>query len=265
MTDVAVEIDEKRFTGSEVVALRDLKFAVRSGEFIAIVGPSGAGKTTILNVVGGLDDIYEGTVQINDHTLRPGHHPVQVGYMFQEPRLMPWLNVEQNIELVLHDEASHDRVRPLLDQVGLEARGLDFPNRLSGGMQRRVALARAVVVRPDLLLMDEPFVSLDEPTAQRLREMLLTLWRDEHPTVLFVTHNLREGIALADRVLFLSHSPGKVIHELSVKLPRPRKLSDPSIDSVYQSLLADHPEILSGMLDTDQTDAEQRMKDREAM
>ncbi len=246
MTELAVQVAEKRFPGSDVVALRDLEFSVHSGEFIAIVGPSGAGKTTILNVVGGLDDVYDGTVRINDMALRPGHHPVRVGYMFQEPRLMPWLSVEQNIELVLRDNASRGRVRPLLEQLGLQDRREDYPNHLSGGMQRRVALARAFAVRPDLLLMDEPFVSLDEPTAQRLRGMLLTLWREDRPTVLFVTHNLREGIALADRVLFLSASPGRVIHELHVNLPRPRRLSDPAIENLYQSLLADYPKLLSG-------------------
>lgn len=256
MTDISVAIKEKQFASSHVVALRDLEFVARTGEFVAIVGPSGAGKTTILNMIGGLDHDYQGAVRINQHVLLPGEHPGEVGYMFQEPRLMPWLTVEENIELVLGEgHRTRDRVIQLLEQVDLAGRELDFPSRLSGGMQRRVALARAFVIRPNLLLMDEPFVSLDHPTAQRLRAMLLTLWRDVQPTVLFVTHNLLEGIALADRVLFLSASPGRVIHELRVDLPRPRSLSDPSINAVYATVLSEHPDILSGLRNTQSPDA----------
>ena len=157
---------------------------------------------------------------------------------------MPWLTVAENLDLVLEDGAP--RSRELLEQVELADRGDSYPGQLSGGMQRRVALARAFSIRPQLMLMDEPFVSLDEPTAQRLRALLLSLWRELQPTVLFVTHNLREAIALSDRLLFLSASPGRVIHEQRVELPRPRDVNDDGISRLHGEILSEHPDILSG-------------------
>lgn len=249
MTDIKVDIVRKHFASGGVEALADCRFAAAAGEFLGLVGPSGAGKSTILNIVGGLDRDYEGSVTA-DGTQVTGtsHHPDRIGYMFQEPRLMPWLTVAQNIELVLAGARNRGDVESLLEQVGLDGREESFPGQLSGGMQRRVSLARAFAVRPDLLLMDEPFVSLDEPTAQRLRALLLSLWRELRPTVLFVTHHLREAIALSDRIVFLSASPGRVIHELEIEIPRPRNLNDASIQNLHDEILREYPEILSGQM-----------------
>jgi len=168
---------------------------------------------------------------------------------------MPWLTVIQNVELVLDGERDrHLRAFKMIEQVKLADRAESYPGQLSGGMQRRIALARAFVIRPTLLVMDEPVVSLDEPTAQRLREHLLRLWLELRPTVVFVTHNLYEALALADQVLFLSASPGSVIQTLNVDIERPRNLQDPAIADLHKRLMRDHPEILSGLAtDLDET------------
>jgi len=169
---------------------------------------------------------------------------------------MPWLTVIDNLTLVLDKGTdSVERVRNLLHEVGLADKEQSFPNQLSGGMQRRVSLARAFVMRPELLLMDEPFLSLDAPTAARLRRLLLTLWGELHPTVLFVTHHLREALALADRVLFLSSSPGRVVLEVSVQLPRPRELEEARIGELHDRLLAQYPDLLSGLVEEEMRSA----------
>ena len=171
--------------------------------------------------------------------------------MFQEPRLMPWLNVQQNLELVLAPQSRRQRRAPLEDllaQVGLPGCGAMFPGQLWGGMQRRVALLRAFIVEPDLLLMDEPFQSLDAPTANQLRILLQDLWQRTRPTVLFVTHNLREALSLADRVLFFSARPCKVILDLPVQLQHPRTVEDISVQKLHQSLLQQYPKLLGGLI-----------------
>ena len=218
------------------------------------MGPSGAGKSTLLNIISGLDRDLDGEVQVDGQPLHPGGAatPVRIGFVFQEPRLMPWLTVLDNLLLVLDKEPqSVARCRHLLSEVGLAEVEHAFPSQLSGGMQRRVALARAFAVRPELLLMDEPFLSLDAPTAARLRDLLLTLWGELRPTVLFVTHHLREALALAERVLFLSRGPGRVVLEVPVHLARPRQLDDASVGELHDRLLAQYPDLLSGLVEPD--------------
>ncbi|EPC02072.1 hypothetical protein L861_20680 [Litchfieldella anticariensis FP35 = DSM 16096] len=249
MPDLDVRIDEKRF--GEAVILRDLTFSAQRGEFLALVGPSGVGKSTLLHLIAGLDTHFDGSVHWHGTPLH--HHPQapkSLGMMFQEPRLMPWLSALDNVRLVLSGtEAEGDRARMLLQEVGL-GHALDaWPNQLSGGMQRRVALARAFAVAPRLLLMDEPFVSLDMPTGNRLRESLLELWRRDRPLVLFVTHDLREALALADRVLFMSEPPARIILDYVVPLERPRQLEGTAIAKLQEQLFAHHPDLLSGALD----------------
>lgn len=250
MTDLAINIVRKRYARGDIVALQNVNFSVASGRFIALVGPSGAGKTSILNIILGLDSDYDGEVLVNDQNLKHSdEHPAKIGCMFQEPRLMPWLTVAQNLALVLDGTPGDKaRIHKLIEQVGLAGREASYPGQLSGGMQRRVALARAFAVSPNLLLMDEPFLSLDDPSADHLRGLLLTLWRDIRPTVVFVTHNLREAIALADEIIFLSASPGTIIRRLTVDLDRPRELQDSTISELHDRLLSEHPEILSGLV-----------------
>jgi ABC-type nitrate/sulfonate/bicarbonate transport system ATPase subunit len=262
MIDLKVRIRRKSFSGKRADVLQALEFDAGAGEFIALVGPSGAGKTTILNLIGGLDRDFEGDIQINDRPLSDRDtRPIRYGYMFQEPRLMPWLTVEDNVRLVLNgvDDAI-EHARRVIREVELGGNEKAFPSQLSGGMQRRVALARAFAVRPQLMLMDEPFISLDSPTATRLREKFVALWKELRPTVLFVTHDLREALAVADRVIFLSVSPARVVKILQVDLPRPRDPNGKAVSDIHARLLHDHPDLLSGLMAADRgSNSEQRM------
>lgn len=240
MNACEVRIERKQF--GDALVLHDVHLAITPGSFTALVGPSGAGKSTLLNIVSGLDINFTG--RLDWATGRAG----RIGIVFQEPRLMPWLSARRNIELVLPDlAAAGDRIDHLLARVGLAGRGEAYPGELSGGMQRRVALARAMAIEPDVLLLDEPFSSLDEPTAESLRQLLVSLWQEQENAVLLVTHNLREALALADRVLFLSRDPARVIHreELVHSAADRGQTRDP--DALMRSLLKRHPEILSGI------------------
>lgn len=245
-----IDIACKRYPdrdGRAHVALAGLRLDVRGGQFVAIVGPSGCGKSTLLNVVGGLDRDVDGRVSL------AGQAPEDIGFMFQEPRLMPWLSVLDNVLLVAPDAlAARSRAIELLRAMELGDVLSAYPGRLSGGMQRRVALARGFVNEPALMLMDEPFVSLDAPTAERLRSMLIQLWQRCGSTVLFVTHDLREALALADRVCFLSASPGRVLLDLPIELARPRSPQDADVARLQADLLARHPELLAGLAYDDQ-------------
>ena len=196
-------------------------------------------------MLSGLDPDLDGSIRVAGHA--PGQGP-PLGYMFQSPRLLPWLTVLENVRLVAGPEAlARGAPEALLERMELGGFVGAFPNRLSGGMQRRVALARAFVNAPPVLLLDEPFISLDAPVASRLREVLLGLWRERKPTVVFVTHDLREAIHLADRILFLSSSPARLMLDHTVDLPRPRAGDGPTIEGYRQKLLNRHPALLDGI------------------
>jgi NitT/TauT family transport system ATP-binding protein len=243
MNSLSVQIAAKRFANGHS-AIAQLAFTARAGEFVAIVGPSGAGKTTLLKIISGLERDFEGSVQLGSEA-EPQTAPARIGFMFQEPRLMPWLTVAQNLALV-DPSAIGARLAAALDSVGLADCAALFPNQLSGGMQRRVALLRAFMVAPQLLLMDEPFQSLDAPTAEQLRAQLLTLWQGSRATVLFVTHHLDEALALADRVLFLSPGPSHIALDYAVKLPRAGGRDATAVQALAQQLLSEYPDLLRG-------------------
>ncbi|MBU0654090.1 MAG: ABC transporter ATP-binding protein [Gammaproteobacteria bacterium] len=244
MSFLSVDLQDKTYPNG-VCAIRDLRFEVAEGEFVAIVAPSGAGKSTLLNLLAGLDKGFHGSLSYP--------HDASLSFMFQEPRLLPWLTLEANIRLVLDAPHRHTdlsrfaRMDLLLQQLGLQDFRHAYPNQLSGGMKRRAALVRAFVTQPSLLLMDEPFQSLDEPTAQGLRQLLLQLWAESRPTVLFVTHSLNEALLLADRILFLSPRPAHVILDYRVPLARPRPLETSALQPLQAELLQQHPELLSGI------------------
>lgn len=252
MTLLAIDIHRKAYRNG-TCAIEKLAFTARPGEFVAVVGPSGSGKTTLLNLVAGLDLDMDGTISFGISAT--SQDTPKTGFMFQEPRLMPWLTVRQNLELVLRPYAAGSgaalddaRLESLLGSVGLGGCASMFPDQLSGGMKRRVALLRAFIIEPDLLLMDEPFESLDRPTANHLRDLLQDLWQRTRPTVLFVTHNLSEALALADRVLFLSARPSRLILDFSVQAARPRDMGSTLIQELHDELMARHPRLLEGIV-----------------
>ena len=248
MTLLRVDIHKKVYANG-CCAIENMAFAAQPGEFVAIVGPSGAGKTTLLNLIAGLDQDLNGSISLHSERSQQGNP--KTSFMFQEPRLMPWLSVEQNLELVLAPQRQAQQVTPLKDLlalVGLAGCAELFPGQLSGGMQRRVALLRAFIIEPDLLLMDEPFQSLDAPTAHQLRILLQDLWQRTRPTVLFVTHSLREAISLADRILFLSGQTSRVILDFPIDLQHPRTIEDWSVQRLHESLLDQYPQLLGGQI-----------------
>lgn len=253
MSGLRIHIRGKRFDDKAV--LGECTIEAARGEFIALVGPSGAGKSTLLSLIAGLDTDYDGDIRWNDAPLSfRGQSPAHMGMMFQEPRLMPWLSALDNVKLAEAERMGRDtgyrsNAQRLLEEVGLGDAVEAWPNHLSGGMQRRVALARAFVVEPQLLLMDEPFVSLDMPTGNRLRRSLLRLCERHRPLVLFVTHDLREALALADRVLFMGGSPARVMLDHAVEVARGKTLESAEVAAAQQALLARYPQLLSGILD----------------
>jgi len=252
-----VSIARKRYgaatEASALPAIEGLEFAVPVRQCACIVGPSGCGKTTLLNIISGLDREVEGSVRI----AAGSQAAPAVGYMFQAPRLMPWLTVLENVRLALPEPAAAtDKARDVLAEMQL-ADVLDaYPAQLSGGMQRRVALARAVVNEPGLLLLDEPFLSLDAPAADRLRRLVLDLWQRRPTTILFVTHDLREALYVADRIIFLSAAPARVVLDIPVDLLRPREADSPAIEALRRRVLDAHPELLSGLINADGTGRE---------
>jgi ABC-type nitrate/sulfonate/bicarbonate transport system ATPase subunit len=231
----------RRFAGPPPhLALERLDLDVAAGEFLCIVGPSGSGKTTLLRTIAGLDRDFTGSLELSP--------ALRVAIVFQEPRLMPWLTVLENLLLVAPagDEDAPRRAGALLAELEVAAFAEAFPGQLSGGMQRRVALARALLVAPDVMLMDEPFVSVDRPTAEHLRLIVVRLWREQRMTGLFVTHDLREALALGTRLVFLSRGPGRLILDWPVDLPPPGEREPGRLDQALQALLTRHPRILEG-------------------
>lgn len=239
MSGLSIHVQEKRFSAHTPVILSDLSLSLADAEFVCLIGPSGSGKSTLLSMIAGLDTHWQGEASLPSEAAP--------GYLFQEPRLMPWLSAAENIELVC-PTPDRERTRAMLERVGLADAANKYPSELSGGMQRRVAVARAFINRPPVLLLDEPFVSLDAPAANQLRRLLESLWQESKPSVLFVTHDLAEAIAMGDRLVFLSRDPARVIKEVRIDLPRPRELTGEDVTGLLQALLKEHPDILSGSL-----------------
>lgn len=240
MSAIHIDIRDKTFMadGREHRAIADLQLQVSSNEFVCLVGPSGCGKTTLLNIVAGLDDHYQGNIGMEQ-----GNQPPHIGYVFQNPRLLPWHTVRQNIELVFVDTPPAALIDSLLADMQLADVQHVYPERLSLGMQRRVAIIRAFAINPDILLMDEPFVSLDAPTARQIRNQLYSLWQHRPHTVLFVTHDLREAIALADRLIFLSSAPMQVVGDIPVTIARDERNDAAQIERFREHLLTNFPAI----------------------
>jgi NitT/TauT family transport system ATP-binding protein len=217
----------KRFDNG-TVALAGLDLALRRGEFLSILGPSGCGKSTSLRLIAGLTQPSEGRIEWQGANVdREGRPEVALGFVFQEPTLMPWRTARGNVALPLTiggvaREEARSRAQAALASVGLEAAGTLYPRQLSGGMRMRVSIARALVTRPALLLMDEPFAALDEITRNRLNADLLRLWRERELTIGFVTHSVYESVFLSTRIVVMQAGPGRIVDEIAVEAPYPR-------------------------------------------
>ena len=245
-----IEIDhlEKRFSpvrgGTQAtVALQDVTLAVGDGEFVSIVGPSGCGKSTLLHIVAGLQLPTGGHVRVDGEEVR-GPSP-QRTVVFQTPALYPWLNVRDNVSfgLRLRDGPGFDRARVdrIVDRVGLTDFAAHAAYQLSGGMQQRAAIARAMLTEPRVLLMDEPFGALDAQTRNDMQAFLLDLWQSVLSTVLFVTHDVEEAVLLGDRVVVMTARPGRIANVFDVTLPRPRTWNmtfDPAFSALRRRVIS---------------------------
>lgn len=221
-----------------VRALEGVSLSVAAGEVVAVVGGSGCGKSTMLRAVAGLDAPSRGSVVLDGAAITAPHE--KIGIIFQEPRLLPWLTVAANVAFGIEHlpRAERDRrVGGALDRVGLADKAGAWPRELSGGQAQRVAIARALVPGPQVLLLDEPFSALDAFTRADLQDHLLALWVDSRPTLILVTHDVDEAIALADRIMVMRPRPGRIFEEIAPGLPRPRDRRSPEFDAVRRQVL----------------------------
>jgi ABC-type nitrate/sulfonate/bicarbonate transport system ATPase subunit len=230
-----LRIDAKSYLsadGTRVEVVRDFELRLEAGSFGALIGPSGCGKTTILRIAAGLDADFRGQLRT------PGAG--RLGMVFQEPRLLPWRTVEDNIRLALAAHQTDIDLADLFETLGLGSHLARYPGELSLGLARRAAIARAFAIRPDFLLLDEPFASLDEAIAARLRSELMALTRRTRVTTLLVTHDLEEAVQLADRLFFLSDRPAHIILERALPLPRATRSKEviASISEEMRALVA---------------------------
>ena len=226
-----IEGVSKTFVGRarSVEALSPVNVDIAAGEFICLLGPSGCGKSTLLSIIAGLEAASSGTIIANGKEVRgPGTDRV---LLFQEAALFAWLDIQRNVEFGLRQAGKHVKERAALarhfiELVHLKGFERSFVHQLSGGMRQRVAIARALAIDPAILLMDEPFGALDALTRDRLHAELESIWAATRKTIVFVTHNVREAVALGDRVLVFSPRPGRIVREFSIDLPRPRSLEN---------------------------------------
>ena len=214
---------------SHLVALHDVNLEVEAGSFVSVIGPSGCGKSTLLRAVGGLEPLDAGTVTVCGRTPQEVAASKGFGFVPQQPALLPWLSVLKNVTLPARVNRKHNRdplpdMEQLLERAGLGDVKHELPGRLSGGMQQRTAIVRAFGLRPDVMLLDEPFSALDEFTRESLQGQLLDLWEETRCTVVFVTHSILEAVRLSDRVVVMAARPGRVVDVIDVDLPRPRDL-----------------------------------------
>ncbi|MBD9375423.1 ABC transporter ATP-binding protein [Rhizobium sp. ARZ01] len=214
--------------GAPITALSDINLEIEQGEFITVVGPSGCGKTTLLKILAGILRKSSGQILVNGNPIDGPSR--QLGVVFQEPLLLPWRNILENIlvpvEVQKRDRAAFEpAARRLLQLVGLSGFEQKYPRELSGGMQQRVGIARALIHEPDFLLMDEPFGALDAMTREQMNLELLDIWAEQQKTVLLITHSIAEAVFLADRIVVMSPRPGRIAEIIDVDLPRPRDLA----------------------------------------
>ena len=217
-------------TGAPLEVIKNLSFELDSGTFTSILGPSGCGKSTLLNLLAGLDDLTDGRILIGGKTIQENHN-LNIGFVFQDPRLLNWRTVKKNVMLPL-ERKKMDRahmgelVQEKIDLTELSGYEDYYPLQLSGGMQQRVSIARALVTDPDILLMDEPFSGLDEITARKMRRELLRIWQETRKTIVFVTHDISESVFLSQLILIVTQKPCTISSRIEVNVPYPREYGD---------------------------------------
>ncbi|MGL4437774.1 MAG: ABC transporter ATP-binding protein [Bosea sp. (in: a-proteobacteria)] len=219
-------------------ALDRLDVSVATGEIVALVGGSGCGKTTLLRLIAGLDTPSQGQILLDDRVI--DSPSADIGVIFQEPRLFPWLTIEDNVAFGLSGISAFEReglVANALTRVGLSGHGHRWPRELSGGQQQRAAIARALITRPRLLIMDEPFSALDPTTRASLHRHLLALWDESRPTVLMVTHDVEEAVTLADRIIVMQPNPGRLYDEFANPMARPRDRMSVAFERLSRNVL----------------------------
>lgn len=213
--------------GNGTVAIRDMSLTVEKGQFVSFLGPSGCGKSTALRMVAGLASVSAGSITVNGHAPGESNSAADIGFVFQEPTLMPWATVYENVYLPLRltgvsRAEARPRIEEALAQVGLSRFAQSYPRELSGGMKMRASIARAIVTRPRLLLMDEPFAALDEMTRFKLNNDVLRLWQEQGLTIIFVTHSVYESVYMSNRVVVMAARPGRVVADLPIEGAYPR-------------------------------------------
>lgn len=229
--------------GPPLTVIQDLNLQVHEGEFLCLLGPSGCGKSTCLSMIGNVEPPTRGDILINGQRLQPGGKPARIGFVFQSPRLIPWKTAWSNVRFSLESDGNvprrgwDDRVRNALELVGVGSFRDAYPNQLSGGMQTRVAIARALAIDPEIILMDEPFSSLDEITGRRMRSELLSIWERVRPTIVFITHDMLEAVYLAEKVVLLTPRPMRVYASLPIEVPRPRSYTDEALFQAQREVL----------------------------
>ena len=251
MSEISISLKEKSYFTQKngyIRALKKIDIIIRSKQFISIVGPSGCGKTTLMNIIGGLIEADDQKILIDGKLKNEGN---SLGYIFQTSRLMPWLSVFENVKLVCKEDnnkIAEKRIKNILSSFGLSGFINSYPNAISGGMRRRVSIARAFINNPEVLLMDEPFVSLDQPAAEEMYKILIEYWKKKPTTVILITHSVKEALLLSDRILFMTKRPGQVLLDYNVKSSRkPLKIDNKMVESEYSQLLKNYPKILRGV------------------
>ena len=248
LSEILLQGVSKRYRGS-ASAVENVSLTMGRGEFVTFLGPSGCGKSTLLKLVSGLTPASEGQVKVNGMT--PVNARELMSFIFQDATLLPWRTVAQNVGLGLELEYAaralrRERVEQMLELVGMQNVAHKYPRQLSGGMKMRASIARALVTRPRILLMDEPFAALDEMTRDRLNEELLRLYAEHKWTVLFVTHSVAEAVFLSSRIVILAAHPGRIAHEVKVDLPWPRT-GDARESSAFEAMVMHTSRLLRGV------------------